>query len=62
MALKGDELLFSYRGGDFTGIKVFELKTGTKKKDIKFDTEKFKITYTYTKIDTIVSTPGDTTF
>lgn len=32
MALKGDELLFSYRGGDFTGIKVFELKTGTKKK------------------------------
>ena len=61
MAVKGDEVLFSYRG-DFTGIKVFDLKTGAKKRDIKFDTEKFKVSYAYTKVDTIVNAPGDTTF
>ncbi|MCR8911376.1 hypothetical protein NW211_05100 [Barnesiella sp. ET7] len=58
MAVKGDEVLFSYRG-DFTGIKVFDLKTGAKKRDIKFDTEKFKINY-YRTDTTIVGT--DTTY
>ena len=61
MTVKGDEMLFAYRA-TFTGIKIYDLKTGEKKRDVQFDTEKFKITYTYTKIDTIVNAPGDTTF
>ena len=61
MTVKGDEMLFAYRAA-FTGIKIYDLKTGDKKRDVQFDAEKFKITYTYTKIDTIVNAPGDTTF
>ena len=61
MTVKGDEMLFAYRA-TFTGIKIYDLKTGEKKRDVQFDTEKFKITYTYTKIDTIVNAPSDTTF
>ncbi len=61
MAVRGDEILFPYRS-DFTGIKVYDLKTGAFKKDIKFDTEKFKVSYSYTKVDTTVNAPGDTTF
>lgn len=61
MTVKGDELLYSYRS-DFTGIKVYDLKTGAFKRDIKFDTEKFKVNYSYTKVDTIINGPEDTTF
>ena len=50
MTVKGDEMLFAYRAA-FTGIKIYDLKTGDKKRDVQFDAEKFKITYTYTKID-----------
>ena len=57
MTVKGDEMLFAYRAA-FTGIKIYDLKTGDKKRDVQFDAEKFKITYTYTKIDTIVNAPG----
>ena len=61
MTVKDGEVLYSYRS-DFTGIKVYDLKTGEFKKDVKFDTEKFKVSYAYTKVDTVVNAPGDTTF
>lgn len=61
MTVKDGEVLYSYRS-DFTGIKVYDLKTGDFKKDVKFDTEKFKVSYAYTKVDTVVNAPGDTTF
>ena len=61
MTVRNGEVLYSYRS-DFTGIKVYDLKTGNFKKDVKFDTEKFKVSYAYTKVDTVVNAPGDTTF
>ena len=61
MTVRNGEVLYSYRS-DFTGIKVYDLKTGDFKKDVKFDTEKFKVSYAYTKVDTVVNAPGDTTF
>ena len=55
MTVRNGEVLYSYRS-DFTGIKVYDLKTGDFKKDVKFDTEKFKVSYAYTKVVTRRST------
>lgn len=61
MTILGDELLYSFRA-DWTGIKVYDLKTGEAKRDIQFDLEKFKITFKWTQVDTVINAPGDTTF
>ena len=59
MAITEDELLYPYVS-EFSGIKVYDLKTGAFKKDIKFDTSKFVVS-SY-KTDTLVGEKNDTTY